>query len=259
MNRAVAAVHVGLLVAGRQLRSVVASPALALPPPVASVAFLAAFAGGLGALGDLPGLDFPGGYTGFCAVYLIVVSAAFGGVLSGLALVEDYEAGMVRRLLLAPVARGAVLAGYVAAGVVRGLVTAVIVAVVACASGVPAPSAQAGIGVLGLCALVATATGLWSVAVGVRSQSTAAGAVMQLPVFLALFAGPVFAPEEFQAGWLDRVGAVNPLAHAVTASRSLVAGTSNGLGSAVVMMVGLITVLSWWVGRSAAGAGSLER
>lgn len=104
----------------------------------------------------------------------------------------------------------------------------------------PAPSAQAGIGVLGPCALVATATGLLSVAVGVRSKSTAAGAVMQFPVFLALFAGPVFASEEFQAGWLDRVGAVNPLAHA--ASRSLLAGTSHGLGSAVVTMVGLITV-----------------
>ncbi len=245
--------RVAAIVAARQVKAVAASPALALPPPVASLTMLAALAGGLGAIGSIPGFRFPGGYTGFQAVYLGLVSAAFGGVLSGLALVEDYESGVADRLLLAPAGRGAVLAGYVLAGVARGLVTALAVSAVAVITGVPLPGAVRGLLVVVLWALVAAATSLWAIGVGVRTRSSAAGPVIQLPVFLALFLGPVFVPRDLQSAWLRDVGDVNPLAWVLEASRSLVAGGSSKLAVALLGTTVVIALLAAWALAGARG------
>jgi ABC-2 type transport system permease protein len=244
-----------MVIAVRQLRATVASPALLLPPPVASVTMLAALAGGLGALGSLPGFQYPGGYTGFQSTYLGLVSAAFGGVLTGLAMLEDYETGMARRLLLAPAPRWAVLAGYVLAGVVRGVATAVLVTAIATVAGVPLPSPGRGAAVVGLWILLAVATGCWSVGTAVRARSASAGPTLQLPVFLALFLGPVFAPADVQNGWLRQVSDVNPLAWVLEATRSLVAGGTSMVAQAVVGMVVLIVVLAGWAGVGARRAG----
>lgn len=254
-GRSSGAGRVAAVIALRQLRATVAGPALLLPPLVASATMLAALAGGLGALGSLPGFEYPGGYTGFQTVYLGLVSAAFGGVLTGLALLEDYETGIARRLLLAPAPRWAVLAGYILAGVVRGAATAAVVTAIAVATGVPLPSWGRCTAVVGLWVLLAAATGLWSVGTAVRARSAAAGPVLQLPVFLALFLGPVFSPAEVQDGWLRRAGDLNPLAWVLEACRSLVAGGTSMLVQAVLGMIVLIVALAGWAVTGARRGG----
>ena len=59
--------------------------------------FFAAFAGGLSAVGNVPGFDFPSGYTAFQFVFVLLQSAAFGGVFTGFAIARDFarEGGTV--------------------------------------------------------------------------------------------------------------------------------------------------------------------
>ena len=46
--------------------------------------FFVAFAGGLSSVGDVPGFDFPSGYTAFQFVFVLLQASAFGGVFTGL-------------------------------------------------------------------------------------------------------------------------------------------------------------------------------
>ena len=49
----------------------------------------------------MPGFDFPPGYTAFQFVFVLLQSAAFGGVFTGFSIARDFEIGFARRLLLA--------------------------------------------------------------------------------------------------------------------------------------------------------------
>ena len=49
----------------------------------------------------MPGFDFPSGYTAFQFVFVLLQSAAFGGVFTGFGIARDFESGFARRLLLA--------------------------------------------------------------------------------------------------------------------------------------------------------------
>ena len=63
--------------------------------------FFTAFAGGLSQLNEIPGFDFPPGYTAFQFVFVLLQSAAFSGVFTGFGLARDFEGGFAKRLLLA--------------------------------------------------------------------------------------------------------------------------------------------------------------
>ena len=78
----------------------VRSPALILPPLIFPLFFYMAFAGGLSAVGDLPGFDYYD-YNAFQFVFVLLQSAAFGGVFIGFSIAADFDSGFTRRLLLA--------------------------------------------------------------------------------------------------------------------------------------------------------------
>ena len=63
--------------------------------------FFIAFAGGLSQVQNTPGFDYPNGYTAFQFVFVLLQSAAFGGVFTGFGVARDFEGGFARRLLLA--------------------------------------------------------------------------------------------------------------------------------------------------------------
>src|SRR6185437_10821221 len=97
--------------------------------------FFTAFAGGLSGIARTPGFDFPDGYTAFQFVFVLLQSAAFGGVFTGFGIARDFESGFARRLLLAAPNRSGIVLGYAAAALVRWLVTATFLTVVAFAVG----------------------------------------------------------------------------------------------------------------------------
>ncbi len=100
MSRRSRYLAVARTVAWRNLHSVVRSPALILPPLIFPLFFYMAFAGGLSAVGDLPGFGYYD-YNAFQFVFVLLQSAAFGGVFIGFSIAADFDSGFTRRLLLA--------------------------------------------------------------------------------------------------------------------------------------------------------------
>jgi ABC-2 type transport system permease protein len=107
---------VALAVARRNLTHAFKNPALLVPAALFPLVFLLAFAGGLSAVQDVPGFDYPAGYTAFQFVFVFLQAAAFGGVFTGFAVAADFESGFTQRLLLAAPRRAGLIAGYVLAG-----------------------------------------------------------------------------------------------------------------------------------------------
>ena len=60
----------------------------------------------------MPGFDFKAGYTAFVFVFVLLQSAAFGGVFTGFGIARDFERGFARRLLVASQHRSGIIFGY---------------------------------------------------------------------------------------------------------------------------------------------------
>ena len=88
-------------IAWRSLHVMISKPSLFLPSLIFPLFFFAAFAGGLSNVGNVPGFDFPSGYTAFQFVFVLLQASAFGGVFTGFGIAADFESGFARRLLLA--------------------------------------------------------------------------------------------------------------------------------------------------------------
>ena len=88
-------------IAWRTLHNVFKNPELLLPGLLFPLFFFVAFAGGLSRVEDVPGFEYGPGYTGFQFVFVLLQSAAFGGVFTGFGIARDFESGFSRRLLLA--------------------------------------------------------------------------------------------------------------------------------------------------------------
>ena len=93
--------------AWRVLYKIFRNPALLAPQLIFPLFFFTAFAGGLSVVDDTPGFDFPAGYTAFQFVFVLLQSAAFGGVFTGFGIASDFEYGFSRRLFLATPHRSA--------------------------------------------------------------------------------------------------------------------------------------------------------
>ena len=66
-------------------------PQILLPTIAFPLFFFTAFAGGLSQLNDVPGFDYEPGYTAFQFVFVLLQSAAFGGVFTGFGVARDFE------------------------------------------------------------------------------------------------------------------------------------------------------------------------
>jgi len=246
-------------VAWRMLHNVFTNPSLLIPSLVFPLFFFTAFAGGLSRVSEVPGFDFPQGYTAFQFVFVILQSAAFGGVFTGFGIARDFEGGFARRLLLAAPHRGGIVLGYAIAALVRWLVTASVVTAVAFAVGMQVGGS--GVDLFGLYALglfVNAAALLWSAGVAMRFRTMQAGPVMQFPVFTVLFFAPVYVPLALLHGWIHSVAVVNPLTRVLEAGRSFVAGDPAEVGAAFAAAIALTILFGYWAFRglrSAEAAG----
>ena len=237
-------------VAWRTLHNVFTNPSLFIPSIVFPLFFFTAFAGGLSRVGDVPGFRFPQGYTGFQFVFVLLQSAAFGGVFTGFGIARDFESGFARRLLLAAPHRSGIVLGYAAAALGRWLVTVAILTAVA--FGVGMTIGGNGVDLLGLYALgliLNFAALLWACGVAMRLRTMQAGPVMQMPVFLVLFFAPVYVPLRLLQGWIHDVAIVNPLTRVLEAGRGFLAGTPTEVGAAFGAALALAVFFSLWAVR----------
>ena len=251
------AVGVAQGVAWRSLHNAFTNPSLLIPSLLFPLFFFVAFAGGLSRVEEVPGFDFPSGYTAFQFVFVLLQSAAFGGVFTGFGIARDFETGFARRLLLAAPNRTGIVVGYAAAALVRWLVTAAVLTVVALIAGMEVGGD--GVDLFGLYALALIlnlAAILWAAGVAMRLRTMQAGPVMQMPVFLVLFFAPVYVPLSLLDGWIHALATVNPVTRVLEAGRGLLDGSPTEVGAAFAVALGLALAFSFWALR---GLRSAER
>ena len=237
-------------VAWRTLHNVFTNPSLLLPSLIFPLFFFVAFAGGLSRVGDIPGFNFPPGYTAFQFVFVLMQSAAFGGVFTGFGIARDFESGFARRLLLAAPNRSGIVLGYTAAALGRWLVTASFLTVIAFAAGMHVGGSGVDLfGLYTLAAILNLAAVLWAAGVAMRFRTMQAGPIMQLPVFLILFFAPVYVPLSLLEGWIHVVATANPVTRVLESGRGFVAGAPTEVGIAYGAALALAVGFSVWAWR----------
>jgi ABC-2 type transport system permease protein len=246
-------------VAWRQIHNFLFNPAFFVPAFVFPLFFFAAFAGGLSAVSRVPNFDFPSGYTAFQFVFVLLQSAAFGGVFTGFSVARDYETGFAQRFMLSAPRRGAIIVGYSIAALTRALVTWTILIVVATIAGMQVGGGGVDLfGLFGLAVLLNVAASLWAVGVAMRIRSIQGGPAMQIPVFLLLFLAPVYVPLPLLSGWIHTVASVNPLTALLEAGRGFISGEPTTVAVAFAAVLGLALLFMLWARgglRSAEEAG----
>jgi ABC-2 type transport system permease protein len=243
-------VNVAFAVAYRQATVLLKNPSLFLPPMLFPLMNFAAYAGGLSRLRQVPGFDFHGGYTAFQFVFVLLQSAAFGGVFAGFGIARDFERGFARRLLIAAPNRSGIIAGYGLSALFRWSMIALVLTAVALAFGMRVGGS--GIDLFGVyaLALIFNQVGLlWACGVAMRFRSVQAGPLMQTPVFMALFLAPVYVPLHLLHGWIHSVARLNPLTFLLESGRGFIEGEPTQVASAFAIGVGLAFVFAVWALR----------
>jgi ABC-2 type transport system permease protein len=247
-------------IAWRSLHTYVRRPDLFVPSLVFPLVFLASFAGGLSALGDVPGFRFPAGYTAFQFVFVLCQSAMFGGLFTGFTLAADFESGFARRLMLAAEDRRGIALGYALVALTRAAITLTVVSGVALATGMRITGDGVDVfGLYGLAALLVLVGYGWASGVAFRFRSIQAGPLMQTPVFLLLFLAPVYVPIGLLKGWIHAVAEINPATAFLEGGRGLISGVHDHTGLAFLGAAALIALFSVWMLtglHKAEGAGS---
>ena len=237
-------------VAWRTIKNVVTTPAILLPSLLFPLFMFTAFAGGLSQVQELPGFDFEDGYTAFQFVFVLLQSAAFGGVFTGFGIARDFEGGFARRLLLASPRRSGIVLGYALAAFLRWAIVALAVTVVALVAGMEVSGDPVElVGMYSLALLVNVCGFMWSAGIAMRFRSIQAGPLMQMPVFLLLFFAPVYVPLDLLTGAMHAVAVLNPITYVLEAGRSLISGQPEEIALAFVLAAALAGALSLWAFR----------
>ena len=237
-------------VAWRTIKNVVTSPAILLPSLLFPLFMFTAFAGGLSQVQELPGFDFEDGYTAFQFVFVLLQSAAFGGVFTGFGIARDFEGGFARRLHLASPRRSGIVLGYALAAFLRWAIVALAVAAVALVAGMEVSGDPVELVAMYSLALLVNVCGfMWSAGIAMRFRSIQAGPLMQMPVFLLLFFAPVYVPLELLTGAMHAVAVLNPITYVLEAGRSLISGQPEEIALAFLLAAALAGALSLWAFR----------
>jgi ABC-type multidrug transport system permease subunit len=252
-------VNVAFGLAYRQTTVLLRNPSLFLPPMLFPLMNFMAFAGGLSRLRHVPGFNFHGGYTAFQFVFVLLQSAAFGGVFAGFGIARDFERGCARRLLVSAPNRNGIIVGYAIASLIRWLMIAVVLTAVALVAGMQIGGT--GVDLFGLYALamIINQIGiLWACGVAMRFRSVQAGPLIQTPVFMLLFLSPVYVPLPLLQGWIHGVARLNPLTFILESGRGFIQGEPTEVGASFGLLAVLLVIFITWARtglRSAENAG----
>jgi ABC-2 type transport system permease protein len=161
------------------------------------------------------------GYGAFQLPSSLLLAASFG--TAALFLVEDIEDGYFDKLRAAPVSRVAIVLGRLVAELVKGLIIATAIVVLALIFGIDIAS-----GALGFVLLI-TATALWAVVyvgfmqlIALTTRSAAATNSGGLVFFPLLFLTPNFVPRDLLTRPMEIAASLNPVTYVMETLRSLI-------------------------------------
>ncbi len=242
-------------VAWRSIHNTLVSPAILLPSLIFPLFFLAAFAGGLSRISNIPNFDYKPGYTAFQFAFVFLQSAAFGGVFTGFAIARDFDSGFARRLLLTAPRRSGIIAGYALGALGRWLITASVITVAALLAGMNVSGNGIElVGLVGLGIMMNLGSALWACGVAMFLRTEQAGALIQMPVFVVLFLAPVYVPLRLLTGWIHAVARLNPATVTLEAARGLLAGSPTKVALSFALLAAGAALTAVWARRGLASA-----
>jgi ABC-2 type transport system permease protein len=211
------ALRATMLLAGREVRLAIRTPAYLVPNLIVPLFFyfitlgsLETFAAGFG-LTNFEGFLLP----------MALLFAVQGGS-AGLNMVADIESGYFDKLLLTPTSRAAVLIGAMSADFFRIMVQAVLVLIVALLTGLHFETGLLGavtlIGIASLFGLVYSGIGFGMALKTGNAQATQSMWFLFMPL---MFLTTLFAPKEALSGWLEVAATINPMTYILEGMRAL--------------------------------------
>jgi ABC transporter DrrB family efflux protein len=184
-------------------------------------------------------------YVDYLMPGIIVMTAVFGSLTTGLGLTEDMKAGAVDRFRSLPIARSAVLLGRTSADLAINALTVILMFALGLAVGFR-PTQPAYQLVLALLVVLAFAYVFsWiSAFVGISVRDPeAAQSVGFIWVFPLVFASSAFVPTSSMPGVVQWFAHINPVTLTVNAARALTIGHGHALGPALGMLAWLVGLL----------------
>jgi ABC-2 type transport system permease protein/oleandomycin transport system permease protein len=188
-------------------------------------------------------------YVDFLLPGIIVMTAIFGSLTTGLGLTEDIKGGVVDRLRSLPIARSALLVGRTSADLVTNLLTLILMLALGIVIGFrpTQPVYDVFLGFLLVLAFAYTFSWISAfVGLAVRDPETAQS-VGFIWVFPLVFASSAFVPTASMPGVVRAFADVNPVTLVVDATRALTIGGQDALGPALGTLAWLVGLLAIFV------------
>lgn len=196
-------------------------------------------------------------YFSFLAVGMISFIALFTAMFSGMSIVWDRRLGFLGKVLSTPISRGIIPLSKVFNAVIRAIVQASIVLIIAVFLGLDI-SQVTFFSILGTyAALFLMVLGFSSLFVMLALRSTSwetQQAIVNLLNMPLIFASNVMFPAKYMPEWLQPIVNVNPISYATDISRQLLLGSPGMaslafdflyLGSFAIVTTTIGVILSW--------------
>ena len=231
------------VMAARQLRKTLRKPVYVIFAFVQPVMFVLLFRFVFGGAIDPGDVD----YVDFLMPGIIVHTAVFGALMTGIGLNTDVATGVVDRFRSLPISRSAVLFGRTAADIVQNVMTLIVMMLVGIAVGFRPSEPVWSIAFALLIVLAFSYTFSWIsafVGLSVKDPETAQSAGF-IWVFPLTFVSSAFVPAESMPDWLEAFANINPITLVVDTVRALMIGEGEVTGpllGTTAWLVGLLAV-----------------
>jgi ABC-2 type transport system permease protein len=209
-------------VAWRNLRTLLRTPQALIFATVQPVIFVLLFRYAFGGAIHVPGVN----YVDYLMPGIFAQAVCFGAIGTAVGLSTDLRSGILVRFRTLPMARVAVLGGRTVADLARNLLVVAVMVGVGFAVGFRSTQGAVGlVAAVGLVVAFAYAISWLFVALGLRVSDPDAAQAAGVPVmFLLVFTSSAFVPLSSMPGWLQAIGAHQPVNALVNAERALILG-----------------------------------
>jgi ABC-2 type transport system permease protein len=231
-----------LVLTGRSVRALFADRRVVLVSLLQPLLMLFVISQVFGAIVDTANLPAGVPYIDYLVPAILVTTGIGPAAGAGVGLIRDMDSGVLARFRALPVSLPLVLVARSVADLQRVAVqlTLLLICAVLLFDFTPA-GGPLGVVLALLLALLAIWALTWiflALAAYLRSAE-AMQSIVFVVTFPLMFASSAFVPVDRLPGWLQAVAVVNPLTHAIDASRHLALGTAAGAGAAVAVGISL--------------------
>jgi ABC-2 type transport system permease protein len=185
-------------------------------------------------------------YIDYATPGLILLAVCYGLGATATAVNSDMTKGIINRFKTMDVSRGAVLTGHVISSVLTNLIAiAALVGVGLLLGFDPAASPLQWLAVLGMVLLLGTATGWFTVALGLFAKSPETAGLASVPLVMLPFFSSAIVPADKMGPGLREFAEYQPFTPIIETMRGLLNGTPEA-GTT-------ITAIAWCVGIALVG------